>query len=736
MSILSEPFCENLQGTVERVTFHNPDSGFCVLQVRVAEHSDTVSIVGKAAQVRAGESIRAEGAWQVDKTYGRQFKAERLQLSVPTQGANVEKYLASGVVKGVGKHYAKLLVKTFGDEVFDVLEHNPERLREVNGLGKKRSKQILSGWNEQKSGRDVMFFLQTHGIGAERAAKIRKFYGEKAIEKIKANPYCLAQDISGIGFKTADAIAQSLEIPLDSPLRARAGIQYVLQECRDEGHCAMPKNVLIENAVKLLEIPAEIIDEAIDAEISAKKLIVESTDDELLIFLKSLHQAEISIAQDLQRLQRTAPVWHELDDEISEIELSASQRAALTQALQAKVFIITGGPGVGKTTVVKSLLKLLKANKLQIDLCAPTGRAAKRLTETTGLVAKTIHRLLEFDPMSRRFKKNAEEPLATDLVIVDEASMIDVELMRDLLRAIPDQAGLFLIGDVDQLPSVGPGAVLSDIIASKKVPTAFLTEIFRQATSSHIVLNAHRINQGEMLLTADKNQLNDFYFINSDSPSSIGNTVVELVSERIPQRFGFDPLRDIQVLSPMNRGPVGSRVLNAALQKKLNGDAEPQLQYFDWVFTPGDKVIQMVNNYDKDVFNGDIGQIVAIDVENGTVTVDYYGRDVKYERNQLQEIALAYAMSIHKSQGSEYPAVVIVLAMQHSRMLVRNLLYTAVTRGKKLVVIVGQAQALAQAIKTQQAGSRITRLAARLGSVYNSTEPGASATGVIKCTSR
>lgn len=711
-----------VKGTVERITFQNKDNGFVVLKVEVTGMTDLVTVVGVATSITVGEMIEAQGRWENDKTYGKQFKAERMQIIPPSTRKGMEKYLASGAVKGVGAHYAAILVKEFGENVFDVLDHHPERLRDVSGIGKKRQAQILSAWSEQREVRDVMLFLQSHGIGAARAAKIQKLYGNNTIEKLRENPYRLIHDIAGIGFKTADEMAEKMGLPKDSAFRAQACLSYILRDLSDEGHCAIPLSELQKRAQDLLEISQDIVSAAIENEVNIGRIIQEAGDHEPFLFLDTLHRAEVSVAKHLQRLHQESVPWEEVDVESTipwvetqtGISLSISQRTALQSSLLAKVSIITGGPGVGKTTVVKSLITILRAQQMQVAMCAPTGRAAKRLSETTRLPAKTIHRLLEFDPLTNKFKHNAEQPLDCDVVIVDEVSMLDIILMQHLLAAIPDDAALVLIGDIDQLPSVGPGAVLSDLIASNKIPTVCLKEIFRQADTSQIILNAHRINEGQMPILAEKKVETDFYFIHMESPDAICKTITELVTQRIPQRFGFHSVRDIQVLAPMNKGNVGTQVINNILQQQLNGDAEPKIQRFDCVFSPHDKVIQTVNNYEKDVFNGDIGQIIAIDSDNGIVKVNFEGRTIEYKTSELEELSLAYAMSIHKSQGSEYPAVVIALASQHYRMLVRNLLYTAVTRGKKLVVIVGQKQALQMAVNTVQTGKRVTRLAHRL----------------------
>jgi exodeoxyribonuclease V alpha subunit len=565
--------------------------------------------------------------------------------------------------------------------------------------------------------------LQSHGVGTARAVRIFKTYGESAVEKVQENPYRLALEIHGIGFKTADIIAGRLGIAKDSLIRARAGVLHVLQSFSGEGHCAAFIEKLTTTSMELLEIPEDIIAQAIQDEIKTGQIYCETVEGKTYLFLMSLFQAEMLVAEHLHRLSKGKPAWGELDAEKAiewaetktHCKLSTSQHKAVTQALQSKLMVITGGPGVGKTTVVKTILTALRAKGTRILLCAPTGRAAKRLSEATGLEAKTIHRQLEFQPNNFTFKYNHNHPWATDYVIVDESSMLDITLMNHLLKAIPSHASLLLIGDVDQLPSVGPGAVLSDIIQSGQVPTVFLKEIFRQAAHSRIIVNAHRINQGEIpIYSNEEGQLTDFYFIPAETPEMIHDKLLHVVAERIPKRFKLDPLRDIQVLTPMNRGGIGARALNIALQERLNARATPKVSRFGWTFAPGDKVMQLVNNYDKNVFNGDIGLIESIDLEEGAVFIQFDDRLVEYEFNELDELSLAYATSIHKSQGSEYPAVVIPIAMQHYMMLARNLLYTGVTRGKQLVVMIGQLKAVAMAINQVQANQRLTRLAARI----------------------
>ena len=626
------------------------------------------------------------------------------------------------MVKGIGPHFANILVKSFGINVFTVIEDTPERLLTLPGIGKKRADKVTAAWAEQKAIREIMVFLQSHGVGTGRAVRIYKTYGDEAIVKVSENPYRLALDIHGIGFKTADVIAGRLGIAPDSLIRAQAGVRHVLQELSGDGHCAAPRDKLVAESVKLLEINEAILEEAAREEIAQENLVPEQIHGVPCLFLTPLHRAERGVANNIKRILDGVPPWGLIDaekalpwvEEKTGLTLSPSQQDAVTLALTCKALVITGGPGTGKTTLVNSILKILAAKQLNILLTAPTGRAAKRMTETTGREAKTIHRLLEFDPHNFDFKRGRDNPLEADLIVIDESSMVDVILMNKLLAAVPDNAALMIVGDVDQLPSVGPGAVLSDIIESGAVPTVRLTEIFRQAATSRIIVNAHRINKGDLPLKNEKEELSDFYFVPADTPEEIHAKLIQVVTERIPKRFGLHPVKDVQILTPMNRGGLGAHSLNAELQKVLNANSEPQVTRFGNTFSPGDKIIQTVNNYDKEVFNGDIGQILEIDTGESSLKADYDGRIVEYEFGELDEVSLAYATSIHKSQGSEYPAVVIPLAMQHYMMLERNLIYTAVTRGKKLVTIIGQPKALSMAVRNLNANRRLTNLSARL----------------------
>lgn len=713
---------EKLHGSIERVTFHSEASGFCVLRVKVKGYRELITVIGSAASVTAGEYIECLGCWVNDRQHGQQFKTISLKVVPPTTLDGIEKYLGSGMVKGIGPHFAKKLVKAFGEQVFDVIEQTPERLLELPGIGKKRQERVTSAWAEQKVIREIMVFLQSHGVGTSRSVRIYKTYGDQAIEKVRENPYRLALDIHGIGFKTADTLAQKLGIGPQSLMRAQAGVRHVLQEWSGEGHCAAIRSNLCEMAAKLLEIPLPIIDQAIAAELTEGNLIAEIDGSDEFIFLTPLHRAEIGCAANLNRLNQADTPWGVIDadkaipwvEEQTGMTLSQSQAAAVRLVLQHKVSVITGGPGVGKTTLVNSLLKILKAKRVRIGLCAPTGRAAKRLTESTGMEAKTVHRLLEFDPTQFAFKHNDENPLDLDCLVIDESSMMDVVLMNQLLKAIPTEAAVLIVGDVDQLPSVGPGSVLADIIESGQIATVRLTEIFRQASTSKIITNAHRINHGQMPVVDKTEGISDFYCLYAETPEEIFAKLMQVVLERIPQRFHFHPVNDVQILTPMNRGGLGARSLNIELQARLNGHSEPKITRFGNTYAPGDKVIQRINNYDKEVFNGDIGVIKAIDLEESQVKILFDDREVDYEFSDLDEISLAYATSVHKSQGSEYPVVVIPMAMQHFMLLERNLLYTGVTRGKQLVVVIAQPKALAMAVKNQQSQRRITHLAARL----------------------
>lgn len=710
-------------GLVERVTFHNEANGFCVLRLKVKGERDLVTLVGHAASVHPGEWITAGGIWIVDKEYGRQFKAKFLKVHPPTTLSGIEKYLGSGMVKGIGPGFAKRLVKAFGKEVFEVIETDPDKLYTVDGIGPKRYRKIVTGWADQKAVREIMVFLHSHGVSTSRAVRIYKTYGQAAIETVKENPYRLAQDIRGIGFKSADTIAQNLGIDPHADIRARSGLTYTLgQASNNAGHCALPRSELVKQAVELLSIPEEIIERAIDHELAGRTLIADDVPTPDAIYPAPLFLAERSIAANIRRLQSQACPWPAIavdralawSEKKQGITLAQSQRDAVALALKSKVTVITGGPGVGKTTLVKTILTILQAKHVKTLLCAPTGRAAKRLAESSGCEAKTIHRMLEVNPADGQFKRNDENPLECDLLVVDECSMVDVMLANALVKAVPTGAAVIFVGDADQLPSVGPGAFLTDMIESGAVAVVRLTEVFRQAAASWIIRVAHRINRGFMPQFPKAGDRGDCYFVTVDDASQVAHTIVDLVKTRLPRAYGYDPIADIQVLCPMNRSESGARALNVELQKALNAPGEAAIVQFGTTFGVGDKVMQIENNYDRDVFNGDIGLVTKVDHDEGELTVDFDGRSVVYPFGELDELVLCYATTIHKSQGSEYPVVVIPLTTQHYMMLQRNLVYTGVTRGKKLVVLVGQKRALAIAVHAKQASVRNTGLRFRL----------------------
>lgn len=716
---------ESLSGVVERVTFHNPENGYAVLRVQATGRRGQVTLVGHLPAVYAGEYIEGEGDWVQDRDHGLQFKATALRITPPHTAEGIVKYLASGLVKGIGPHYARKIVDVFGDRTLDIIDESPTFLTEVKGIGVKRIQRIRESWREQKAVRGIMVFLQSHGIGTARAVRIFKTYGEQAVDLVRANPYRLATDIWGVGFQTADELAGRLGMSRESPLRARAAVRFVLHQLGGDGHVGYPEYGVIERTVALTQIDETVVREAIEHERAAGEIVREPQTEGPWLYSKPLFLAEVGVARALRALRDGGHPLPNIDiaaavrwvEQKMGVELAPAQRDAIRRTTEQKVVVITGGPGVGKTTILRGIVEVFAAKKLRVALCAPTGRAAKRLAESTGREAKTIHRLLEFEPGLGGFKRDRELPLDFDLIVVDEASMVDVVLMNQLLRAVSPWSCLVLVGDVDQLPSVGPGTVLADVIASGAVPVVRLTEVFRQAGQSWIVRAAHAVNAGDFPESAPT-QAGDFYVVEAETPGAILDRLVQMVRDRIPSRFGLDPVRDVQVLTPMNRTELGVRNLNAVLQSVLNppGD-KAEVHRFGWTFRVGDKVMQTENNYQREMFNGDVGRVASIDQVDQELVVDFDGRPVSYDFGELDELVLSFACSIHKSQGSEYPAVVIPLHTQHFVMLQRNLLYTGITRGKRLVALVGSRRAISRAVQRQDHARRYSLLSQRLRDV-------------------
>ena len=718
-----------LKGHIERVTFSSDKSGFSVCKLKVRGERDLVTIVGNMVNPVPGEFVELEGKWITHPKFGNQLQIEQYKTLVPATQLGIQKYLGSGLIKGIGPVMAKRIVKRFGTQSLEIIEKNIPMLSQVEGIGKKRIEMIQTAWEEQKEVRTVMLFLQSHGVSTAYAAKIFKTYGQDSIHIVKENPYRLSRDIFGIGFITADNIAQKLGMEKHAPQRIEAGLEYVLHKLSDDGHVCYPYNELCQKIQQMLEVEKPLVLKAVADSFSADRIVIEDSNETIqgfeenqkLVFLKKFYVCETGIVYNLQRLKKSSKSVRKIDSNKAiewvkgkiKIRLAEKQAEAVKKSLEEKVLIITGGPGTGKTTIINAIIKILKKAGAKILLAAPTGRAAKRMSEATWERARTIHRMLDYSMKKAGFKKNNKNQLKCDVLIIDEASMIDTVLMHHLLKAVPRKATLILVGDVNQLPSVGPGNVLNDLIISEAFGIVTLDTIFRQAKKSLIVVNAHRINKGMFPVVANDNKKSNFYFVQKEEPEDVLNTIIDLVQNRIPNKFGCDPVDDIQVLTPMHRGVVGASNLNHELQKILNSN-KVMIQRGNREFKVSDKVMQIKNNYDKHTYNGDIGRIMSINFIDQKVMINFDGRDVEYDFFSLDEIVHAYAVSVHKSQGSEYPVVIIPVVIQHYILLQRNLLYTAVTRGKKLVVLVGTKKALAMAINTVKSSKRHTRLWHRL----------------------
>lgn len=708
---------ESLVGTVERITFQNPENGYTVVKLKAPRSRDLVTIVGKMPLVCEGETLILKGEWKNNLAYGVQFQVSSCESKLPAEVSGIKKYLASGMVKGIGPVYAKKIVETFGATTFDVIDHAPHELRKVPGIGEKRIEKILACWEEHKSIREVMFFLQNYGVSPVYAQKILKAYGKDCIDKVSRNPYGLSQDIRGIGFKKADEIASKMGIEKESLRRMEAGLEFLLNEKAADGHTCYPSSELLKEGEDLLEVAATAVQGGLENLVKEERVILKEFNKVLFAYLKPLYLSEMGILRELIRIQNSPTFLREIDtqkavqwaQEKLYIRLAPNQQKGVKTALSEKVMILTGGPGTGKSTITKSILAVSEKLTGNITLVAPTGRAAKRMAEITGKKASTIHSLLEVDFKQGGFKKGKGNPISADLIIIDEASMIDTYLMYSLLKAIPDACRVIFVGDVDQLPSVGPGSVLKDLIDLGTLPVIKLTEIFRQAKGSQIITNAHKINRGEMPYLKNASD-GDFFFMEAKEREQIVATVVGLNQYRLPKTYGFDPIDEIQVLSPMKKGPVGIEALNLALQEALNPSNNP-LMAMGRRFHEGDKVMQLTNNYNKEVFNGDVGRIAWMEPVEREIAVHFEGREVIYAYSELDEITPAYAVSVHKYQGSECPCIIMPVHESHYMLLRRNLLYTGVTRGKKLVILVGSKKAIAIAVHNEDVLKRHTGLA-------------------------
>lgn len=697
----------SLEGIIVNITFHNEENGFSVIKVDCSGITHTV--VGQCLYVAIGEHVACEGVWVENKSFGKQLQASSIRLTPPNDIKGMEKYLGSGLIHGIGPQMAKILVDKFQDQVFDVIENHPERLLTIPGIGKSRQQQLLIAWQEQSIMREAMVFLQSFGLGTNRAHMVFRKYGQQTIAMIKHNPYSLYNDIRGIGFKTADAIALKLGTDAYAISRINAGLSYTLEERAAQGHCSCDQPKLIELTQKCLNIEPAAIVSALKNWVETGIVIESQFLDQTWYSLKKIYEAEQIVAEKIQAINSTKKTWS-LKNYHLDFTLAESQEKAFNLALEHPCVIITGGPGVGKTTILKAIIQALKASGVNLLLAAPTGRAAKRMQQSTGISAKTIHRLLEYDPTTGAFKKNELQPLETDILILDEASMIDIPLFAKLLTALPSSTSLIIVGDVDQLPSVGPGNVLSDLIASSVIPTARLTEIFRQAKDSSIIINAHRVNNGLYPIMQEDSGLKDFYLMHETKPEEIISKIKLMIADRIPERFNFNPITDIQILTPMRKGLLGTEQLNLELQATLNQKSDNYLKFGNVNYYCNDKVMQHQNDYEKQVFNGDIGYIDSIDVDGKSLMIRFEDKLIKYTQKDLENISLAYACTIHKSQGSEFPVVIMPLHMQHFVLLERNLLYTGLTRAKELVIIIGQAKAIHKAINTITAHKRDTAL--------------------------
>jgi exodeoxyribonuclease V alpha subunit len=740
---------DNLSGSVERITYYNAENGYTVLRLRPEQQrgihaipksslsfDGLATVVGNLPEVSPGEFLQLQGQWSRHPTHGSQFKAEVCEQTLPATLAGIQGYLGSGMIKGIGPKLAERIVAKFKEDTFDVIEQTPERLFEVPGIGMDRTGRITKAWQEQKQVKEIMVFLHGHGVSTNLAVKIYKTYGDQSLEIVQKNPYQLERDIYGVGFKTADKIARALGLPIDHPSRVEAGIVFALNEMIDEGHVFVPKESLGERAIELLEVSADLISPALDrlaqedrirADVvplnnqpieKGKSAVGEAagTYGSSVIYLTPLFFGEKGVAERLKRLANAFSTVRTMNRALfSDEQLSDEQQSAIQMALTHPVSVLTGGPGTGKTTCLKALINTLEAQAMKYALASPTGRAAKRLSEATGRPAKTIHRLLEFSPIEG-FKHNDENPLDLDFLVVDEASMLDLLLTNNLLKAVRPGTRVLFVGDVDQLPSVGAGDVLRDLIDSDVVPVTRLNTIFRQAAHSKIITNAHLINQGKFPDFPKGKSEDDFFLFPAEDAAAAADWIIQIVTERIPQKFGFDPIHDIQVLAPIYRGPAGVTILNDRLQEKLNPAAhnKPERRLFGTVFRLGDKVMQTQNNYDKDVYNGDIGFIQSMDVIEQILKVNFDERSVTFDWSEADQLALAYVISVHKAQGSEFPAVVMPIVTQHYTMLQRNLLYTAITRARKLCVLTGSRRAISMAVRNNKVAQRFTALEWRL----------------------